>query len=202
MALAFLANLKDKVKIVAGIVIVILILKVLRTFIGKSSDEDEEFADFTEIFRRLIEESKKQSAIPLSKWQEQTMKGAIISDAVNSYNRLIGFIYKYPEDSGTIRLDIKNRFFEKSPSCYIRRDWATVLPSGMVIPRPADNKLEASGNYTKWVECLRDKSPQCQALLEDYRKRFLVEGCPKANLDYNPDNIQLRLVPDWFPRLK
>lgn len=201
MALAFLENLQDKLKIVGVIVVAILILKVAKAWLGRG-DEEEGFINIADFFRMIIQRSQQQSQIGLSQWQTNVFQNAIIQDSINSYNKLIGFIYRYPEESGTIRLDIKNRFFENSPRCIIRRDWATSVPPGLNIPIAAGNKTEAAGAYTAWVKCLQDKTPQCQSLLEDYRRRFLIDECPQANLNYNPDAIQLRYPPDWFPTLR
>ena len=100
-------------------------------------------------------------------------------EQLSAYDKWIGYLYKYPADSGKSLNDFKSRAFY--PSCEFRMNWATHLPPGSMRPTAAPNGTEANVAYRSFLDCLASKNQDCLMKLEDVRKRFMQPGCSFLN---------------------
>ncbi len=100
-------------------------------------------------------------------------------EQLSSYDKWIGYLYKYPKDSGKCLNDFKSRAFQSS--CEFRMNWDSSLPPGTLRPTAAPNGTEANVAYRAFLDCLAEGNQDCLMKLEEVRKRFMEPGCNFLN---------------------
>lgn len=109
-----------------------------------------------------------------------------------AFDSWVGFLYKFPAQSGVPLNDFKRRVFQ--PSCRFRKDWATKLPRNMVRPMAAANATLANAAYKTFLDGLAQGNQDCIMKLNEARERFMESDCaflvhssPSAyNKDFQP----------------
>ena len=92
-----------------------------------------------------------------------------------AFDSWVGFLYKFPAQSGVPLNDFKQRVFQ--PSCTFRRDWATVLPPNLNRPMAAANATLANASYKTFLDGLAQGNQDCIAKLNEARERFMESNC-------------------------
>lgn len=110
---------------------------------------------------------------------------------VQAFDSWVGYLYKFPDQSGIPLNDFKSRVFQ--PSCKFRANWATVLPKTMVRPMAAANANLANAAYKTFLDGLAQGNQQCIAKLNEARERFMESDCaflPQASPSAYNKNFQ------------
>ena len=94
---------------------------------------------------------------------------------VQAFDSWVGYLYKFPQNSGAPLNDFKSRVFQ--PTCTFRLNWATDLPKNMVRPMAAANATLANAAYKTFLDGLAQGNPQCIAKLNEARERFMESNC-------------------------
>lgn len=92
-----------------------------------------------------------------------------------AFDSWVGFLYKFPQQSGVPLNNFKQRVFQ--PSCKFRKNWATVLPPNMNRPMAAANATLANASYKTFLDGLAQGNQECIAKLNEARARFMESDC-------------------------
>lgn len=190
MKLAALNDFKGKLKLLAIVVGIILILKGIIYF-TESEDKKEPFFDFGQILRNLM---AKQANL-----QAENEKRQNVEKGINAFNNFIGFLYANPTKSGKALDDIKDKFFS-SRTCNWRSNWHQNIPDGMSRPAASANKAAAQTDYQTWVQCVLDNEPKCVNKLNEFNKRFFTDCIVVLPIDRS--KIQTQYIGDLFPGIQ
>ena len=108
---------------------------------------------------------------------------------VQAFDSWVGYLYKFPQQSGAPLNDFKKRVFQ--PSCKFRQNWASVLPRDMIRPMPAPNAQLANAAYKTFLDGLAQGNQECIAKLNEARERFMESECEflpqRSPTAYNKD---------------
>jgi hypothetical protein len=129
---------------------------------------------YNEQIRQTIEGFDAVSDI--IKNMKQARDGSI---SLGSYTWWVAWLYAHPETSSEPLNDFKSRVFQ--PNCEFRKDWATKLPPGLIIPVVQGSVEFANIGYKAYLDALADKNPYTLNTLDDAKKRFMDPSCQFLN---------------------
>lgn len=126
---------------------------------------------------------------PFISLQELMQRNAMIqvnSNVQGAYNKVIGFMYKYPNNSHGAFKAIGSYFTD---SCKYNINWNNVLPPGKSKPLSPQTTTEANDAFRTWIQCINQKNATCSQQLQDFNDRFLQKCSLKNDALKSPKNF-------------
>ncbi len=122
--------------------------------------------------------------------QQLIQRNSIIQNnavSENAYSKVIGFMYKYPNNSNGIFKTVGQSYF-KDP-CNYNIQWNSVLPPGKTKPLSPQTVTEANNAFQTWIQCINQKNRVCMQQLTDFNQRFLQSCTLKDDAWKSPKNF-------------
>lgn len=199
MRLPIFQNFKEKLLLGFGVVCVILILKGI-LYLQHVSEEP--FMNWQELIASLQAKNKAAIADKRPLWKQKIDPNQQKNDALDGYNKFIGFIYANPANSGLALDGLRDKFFSTvQPPCAWRVDWLTVMYPGTTVPAPAESKTAASEGLYKWIECALSGDVDCINKVYDIKNRFFTQDCPVV-LPLDPLKVRTKYATTIFTTAK
>ena len=126
---------------------------------------------------------------PFISLQELMRRNAMIqvnSNVQGAYNKVIGFMYKYPDNSHGAFKAIGTYF---TNDCKYNINWNKVLPPGKSKPLSPQTTREANDAFRTWIQCMNQKNGVCIQQLNDFNDRFLQKCKLKNDAFKSPKNF-------------
>ncbi len=138
----------------------------------------------------IIYVQQKNAIEPFISLQELIQRNARIRETAavqGAYNSVIGFMYKYPNNSHGIFKTMGESYFQ-SP-CKYNLQWSRVLPPGKTKPLSPQTVTDANNAFRLWTQCINQKNATCIQQLSDFNQRFLQSCTLKADALKSPKNF-------------
>ncbi len=138
----------------------------------------------------LLYNHRTRTAEPFISLQELMQRNARIAlnaQTEGAYNKVIGFMYKYPNNSHGVFKNIGQSYF--TPDCKYKIHWNQVLPPGKNKPLSPQTVSEANDAFRVWTQCINQKNNTCIQQLTDFNQRFLQNCKLKGDAFKSPKNF-------------
>lgn len=142
------------------------------------------------VFTILLFNRHTNNAEPFISLKELMQRNATIqlnAQTEGAYHKVIGFMYKYPNNSHGIFKALGKSYFIQD--CKYKIDWNQVLPPGKTKPLSPQTVSEANDAFRIWTQCINQKNNTCIQQLTDFNQRFLQNCKLKADALKSPKNF-------------